>query len=134
MNAVRYGAACHEAGHAIVASSLGLRVGELWVDDDGYGGTAADEPGDLEELLTILLAGDVAQRLVGCQIVDLQSIGDHDRIRKALIERCVDEETDGPRLRNAARARARAILTPRIEKLKAIATELAASSAWKHPS
>jgi ATP-dependent Zn protease len=71
----------HEAGHAVVAWSLGLQVGDIHVREIGAGnggaqiGTADYLP--LIHQLAALAAGDEAEKAFGCQLPDHAS--DRDR-------------------------------------------------------
>ncbi|WP_139031473.1 hypothetical protein [Bradyrhizobium sp. ORS 375] len=71
----RYGAAVHEAGHAIVASALGLRVGciEIAIDDDEAKAVVEIEDSaelDLIDQLAICAAGMEAQRMFSARTHD----------------------------------------------------------------
>jgi ATP-dependent Zn protease len=128
-NAGRHSAACHEAGHAIVAWNFGLQVGAAQAHDDGAGGvkiSAADHL-PLVDQLAIRLGGHQAQALAGCQIFNLQSLRDHLAVERILSEHGIAEGPEAARLRDDAREKAYGILNLRHDMLINIANELMAS-------
>jgi Peptidase M50B-like len=63
------GTAFHEAGHAVVAWSLGLKVRDIHIsDDDASGGAKIECPAKLPfiEQLAICIAGYAAEKVFGC--------------------------------------------------------------------
>lgn len=67
-------AAYHEAGHAIVSWSFGIKVTRLHVQDNGDGQTGADSPNHLPgpDQIAILMAGWAGAGLGGCPYPSLK--------------------------------------------------------------
>ena len=120
------GAAFHEAGHVIVARELGLPVGEIAIGvhgDDAKGrtdiGSAHHLP--LIDQIALCVAGVVAQSLFDWTTHHLAGAGDYARVVE-LVRGMT--ETNSLRLRNAANARARAILERRATEVERLARQL----------
>ena len=102
-------AAFHEAGHAVVARSFGLPVGDhLEIADDGSGKTKIGSADHLPRLdqIAVRLAGVAAQDLFGFSRPEA-GYSDHAQIIE-LVEGL--SEAESLELRNAAYARAREII------------------------
>lgn len=95
--------AIHEAGHAVVAWSLGLPVGAIRVsDDDASGGTEiglADHLSLIEQI-AVLSAGHAAERVFECPAHGLADAGDRHKILSLLRASGISEEEHGPKLRD----------------------------------
>lgn len=123
--------ACHEAGHAVVAHSLGLSISELRI---GVGGNhwagGADIQKDIGHLplidqMAVCFAGVEAQDLMKCHILELSDIGDEVCICNLLYAHGIEEESEVELLRGKARQRAAQILSDNVERLRALASRLA---------
>jgi hypothetical protein len=132
---VRYSTAVHEAGHAIVAASYGLRVVRMWIDPgDRSGGARSSSPCHLEPVdqIAIHRAGRVAQNLTGCEPLPGASDCDMNQMFKVFMKYNVDDDARGP-VRQEAGARAHAILDARRERLIEVATALAQAGELNEP-
>jgi hypothetical protein len=96
------GTAYHEAGHAVVAWSLGLPVGTISVRaDDASGGTqigSADHL-DLIEQIAVAAAGYMAVEVFGQPTYDLAAFSDLNRIRELLEANGITEDDESATLR-----------------------------------
>ena len=107
----RRGAAFHEAGHAVVAWSLGLQVGDIAIGidgDDAKGGAqiAADQHHlSVIDRVAICLAGLEAQAHFESPTHPYAGIRDFDRVRQIIGEDISEDESSA--LRNAGFERAR---------------------------
>jgi ATP-dependent Zn protease len=94
--------AFHEAGHAVVAWSLGLPVGVIRVSDDDASGGTEIGPADhlsLTEQIAVWSAGHAAERLFECPAHELADARDRHEILKLLRANGISEE-QGPALRD----------------------------------
>ena len=85
----RQGAAYHEAGHAVVASALGLAVGriEIAIDgDDAKGGTDIQDDADLPlvDQIAVCAAGVEAQKLFDAPTHEGAGWGDYGKMIELL--------------------------------------------------
>ncbi len=95
--------AFHEAGHAVVAWSLGLPVGAVRVkDDDASGGTEIGKADHLSltEQIAVRSAGYAAERVFECSAHELAGAHDRHEILKLLQANGISEEEQGPSLRD----------------------------------
>jgi hypothetical protein len=106
-HAERYprGTAYHEAGHAVVAWSLGLQVGSIYVvADDASGGAQIDESAnhlDLVEQIAVRAAGYTAENVFGHRHTNrLAATCDRNRTRKLLEANAIDEGDEAVALRS----------------------------------
>ena len=120
------GAAFHEAGHVIVAREFGLTVGEIAIGVDGDDAKGRADIGSAHHLplidqIALCVAGVVAQSLFNWPPHNLAGAGDYARVVEL-----VDGMTDANslKLRNAAYARARAILERRATEVERLAQQL----------
>jgi ATP-dependent Zn protease len=119
--------AYHEAGHAIVAWALGLRVGTVHVREEDAGGGADTGPADhlnLVDQIAVCSAGYAAEQVFGIENHDLASFTDHARIADLLAANGVSEEDRGAALRDEAHHRARALLEQYKQKVIRLAQRL----------
>ncbi|MBR1140450.1 MULTISPECIES: hypothetical protein [Bradyrhizobium] len=120
------GAAIHEAGHAIVASALGLQVGrlEIAIDGDdakGVAEIAGSAALGLVDQLAICAAGMEAQRLFSAPTHGGAGWADHGMMI-ALVEGLPEE--DSRTLRYAGHQRAHDILIQRTNQVERLAERL----------
>jgi ATP-dependent Zn protease len=122
----RLGAAYHEAGHAVVAWSLGVPVGIVAIrEDDPTAGTT--QIGSTEHLpiidrLAVCLAGVEAQDLFRCSAHEHAGLSDYAKVL-AIVEHLSDEESD--QLRNAGHKRARELILVNRARVELLAERLA---------
>jgi hypothetical protein len=123
-NPVRYSSACHESGHALVAWYFRLRVLAMQVDDKGRGHTKVVKRRGLpiEPQLTIIVAGSMAVHLAEARHLTNSAQADHLMLICKLAKIA---EAERERHRADAHKRARAILEPRLNRLKFMAAKLA---------
>jgi hypothetical protein len=99
------GTAVHEAGHAVVAWSLGLSVEAIRVtysDAKGWhGGTDTSRPNHLSlvEQIAICVAGGVAEEIFDCVTHELATFKDNEQILDLLEAHGISEQDQGPALR-----------------------------------
>jgi ATP-dependent Zn protease len=90
------GTAYHEAGHAVVAWSFGVKIASVRVQADGEGGTDHPPGVDghllLEQKLEILAAGKAAEKLFGYRAGDLAAIDDIGAMWMLLSRHGIDDE------------------------------------------
>jgi len=115
--------AYHEAGHAVVAWSLGLPVGAVSVGDDARGSTEIGLAGHLPvmEQVAICCAGIAAVDLFEHPTHELAAFNDHVQIKELIEEHGLVEEERGPALREEARDFALARLEAHRSKVVALA-------------
>jgi hypothetical protein len=106
------GTAFHEAGHAIVAWSFGLRVERISVLRDDASGSTQTEPADhlrLVEQIAVWAAGYTAENTFGYRTHDLAAFSDHNRIHILLQDNGIEEgpKAEALRLQGAECARSR---------------------------
>ena len=104
----RRGAAYHEAGHAVVASALGLSVGQINIglDGDDAAGNADIECTKgllLTERLAVCLAGVNAQKMFGAPTHSHSGGGDHAKVIK-LVDGLDDDTSSAIRAAGHQRA------------------------------
>lgn len=119
----QYGAAVHEAGHAIVASALGLNVGHIGIAIDGDDAKGVIEIEDsaalgLIDQLAIYAAGMEAQRLFSAPTHGGAGWADHGMMI-TLVQGLTEE--DSCRLRYAGHQRAHDILIQRTDQVECLA-------------
>jgi hypothetical protein len=105
------GIAYHEAGHAVVAWSLGLPVGAVGVsDEDAIGSTqiGLSDHLPLIEQIAVCSAGIAAVEIFGHPIHELAGFKDHERIMRLIEVHGISEEGQGPALRKEGYSFARA--------------------------
>ena len=120
------GAAFHEAGHVIVAREFGLPIGEIAIGIDGDEAKGRTDIGSAHNLpvidqIALCVAGVVAQSLFDWPTHNLAGAGDYARVVQ-LVEGMTDDNS--LKLRNAAYARARAILEKRATEVERLAKQL----------
>jgi hypothetical protein len=120
------GAAFHEAGHVIVAREFGLPIGEIAIGIDGDEAKGRTDIGSAHNLplidqIALCVAGVVAQSLFDWPTHNLAGAGDYARVVQ-LVDGMTD--ADSLKLRNAAYARARAILERRATEVERLAKQL----------
>ena len=123
----RYGAAVHEAGHAVVAWALGLKTREMAVgiNGDGAAGEAEIDEGThlpLVDRIAIYSAGADAQRMLDAPTNGIVATLDMDEIRKLIDDRAEDE---GKVLRYAGTLRSKELLELHRGKVERLAEALA---------
>src|SRR5665647_3464402 len=89
---LRRGAAVHEAGHAIVAWTLGLKVPQLRIGEDGKGASCIEYSAHLPILdpIAIAAAGMEAVELLHAPTWDLAGVTDAAKIDD-LLDACPDQ-------------------------------------------
>src|SRR5262245_11759854 len=127
-NSDRFGAAVHEAGHAVVAWALGLVVGELAIGIKGDDTAGTSEIGDsghlpLVDQIAICLAGLEAQEMFECPPHNLAGMSDLGKIVE-LIENGRISGDESRRLREAGATRARNLLSVNREQVVRLAEAL----------
>ena len=119
--------AYHEAGHAVVALALGLRVARVEIFPEDYsGGADADDAGhlSLEDQIAICVAGMVAEDVFEAPAShELAHCGDHGRVIELLDE---IDETTGDELRGKGYQRASDLLKAHAASVEDIAAQLLA--------
>ena len=124
--AKRWPTAVHEAGHAIVATAVGLTIECLVIssEDNTAGCTRIEcaENLNIVDQIAVTIAGAVAQSLMNAESHDLASFGDEARIRTLVDDL---EPAEGERIRNEGAARAGDILTSSRSQLTSVAAALA---------
>ncbi len=102
----------HDAGHAVVAWSLGLPVGAVSVSDEDAGGSTEIGLADhlsLVEQVAVCLAGIAAVEVFGRPTHELAGFNDHVKVLNLIEDYGISEEEQGQALRdegyNFARAR-----------------------------
>jgi Peptidase M50B-like len=53
-----------EAGHAVAASAVGLRIVRVWINDNGYGRAHTEGETQRREQIAILMAGQEATAML----------------------------------------------------------------------
>jgi ATP-dependent Zn protease len=107
------GTAYHEAGHAVVAWSLGLPVGTIRVTVDDAGGGAEIGAADhlpLIEQVAVCSAGSAAEEVFECSAHELASFNDHVKVLNLIEANGVSEQEHGSALRDEGYNCARAYL------------------------
>ncbi len=120
------GVAYHEAGHAVVARALGLRVARVEIfAEDNSGGTDIADAGDLPlvDQIAVCLAGANANHMFNAPSHDLADFGDHVRVSN-LVEGLT--EAKGDALRDKGHQRAWDLLGAHASSVENIAAQLLA--------
>ena len=118
------GTAYHEAGHAVVAWSLGLPVGAVSVSDDDASGSTQIGLSDhlpLIEQIAVCSAGIAAVEIFGHPIHELAGFKDRERIMHLIEMHGISEEGQGPALRKEGYNFARARLETHLSKVAMLA-------------
>jgi ATP-dependent Zn protease len=123
----KYGAAVHEAGHAVVGWALGLKTRKMvaGISGDDAAGEAQIEEGThlpLVDQIAICSAGIDAQRLLDAPTNEIAAFGDMVRIRN-LVGDLADDE--GEALRYAGYRRSQELLELHRLTLEGLAQALA---------
>jgi hypothetical protein len=110
-NSLRYATAIHEAGHAVVAWALGLKVRSLSVGEAGKGKSCIEDPGHLPltDRIAVAAAGMAATDLLHLPGWHEAGFSDEAKIVN-LLDQYSDDEDARDRMGNAGHARAREIL------------------------
>jgi ATP-dependent Zn protease len=107
------GTSYHEAGHAVVAWSLGLRVEAISVRSEDAGGGAEIGPADhlsLVEQIAVCCAGCATEEAFEYQAHELASFMDMDKIREILEGNGIPEGEEALSYRSKGYERARSLL------------------------
>jgi hypothetical protein len=125
---LRRAAAVHEAGHAIVAWVLGLKVARLWIKDTGRGGSDIECNRDrpVKEQLALAEAGMTANDLLPGMTYPEAGLSDVRKIEN-LLDGCTDTEAEREQLRSQGCELAREILRKRVTLLLELADALVAA-------
>jgi ATP-dependent Zn protease len=119
------GTAYHEAAHAAVAWSYGLRVGDVSISDDDASGNAliaSSEHLPLADQVAIWCAGIAAEKVFGHPVHDQIGYGDRAEILKLLAAHGISEDNgDGKRLRDLGYQNAKERLEAHSDKVIAFA-------------
>jgi hypothetical protein len=118
----------HEAGHAIVAWALGLKVGELRIDDQGKGLSVIQRHDHLPivERIAVADAGMQAVEMLKARVWEWAAVGDEAQIIDILGGK---PEAESTQLRSQGAAQALAILNARMDVLTDLADMLFRSMA-----
>jgi len=105
----RQGVCCHEAGHAVVAFSLGLRVVAvrvIFTEEKGWHGKTDTEstPDHWKDQIVLLMAGKAAEEVFNCP-ADAAWLHDVGTIDSLLARRGMSEELEERIGQGTARAR-----------------------------
>jgi ATP-dependent Zn protease len=123
-DAMRRGAAYHEAGHAIVAQEVDCRVIELRIEENGDGGTDTEcKYGLLSfvDRLALEYAGEVAQTMFDAQTHKMAAGHDWGNVHRLLSGLA---EGTSQRLQTAGRRRAKKILAQYRQNVERVADGL----------
>ena len=120
------GASYHEAGHAVVAWALGLKVGRIAIAIDGDDAKGAAEIEDdrgspLIDRIALCVAGIEAQELFQAPTHEYAGMGDFGKVYELLLD--IDEDA-GFDLRSAGYRRARELLMLHKNKVASLAEAL----------
>jgi len=125
----RKSTAIHEAGHAVVALGLGLKLGRIRIAIDGdptKGRVEIEEDQDhlpLIDRLAICVAGIDAQDLFEVEGHAFSGMSDMERVDQLVGDDLSEREVLG--FRNAGYGRAREILVRHLDEVEAVANALA---------
>src|SRR5262249_4586569 len=123
----RFGAAYHEAGHAVVAWALGLAVRSLAINhnDPTAGATdiASAEYLSIVDRLAVCLAGIEAQDLFGFPTHGHAGVSDYAKVLEIIGEDISEEQSQ--ELRDAGHGRARELMVAHESKVVCLAERLA---------
>lgn len=121
------GTAYHEAGHAVVAWSLGLQVRGVRVSDEDASGGAEIGGADrlsLVDHISLCAAGYAAERVFDCRTHELAGFNDRLKIMELITRSGKSEEEYGPALRDEGYERARELLVRHERKVNQLAGQL----------
>jgi ATP-dependent Zn protease len=126
INQDQMGTAYHEAGHAVVAWALGLKVGRLAIaiggdDTKGSSGIHVDQESPLIDRIALCLAGIEAVELFEAPTHELAGIADFDQVDELLQD---EDEKAASALRCAGFQKARELLTAHRDKVNLLARVL----------
>jgi ATP-dependent Zn protease len=126
VNRDQLGAAYHEAGHAVVAWALGLKVGRMAIAIDGDDAKGAAEIEDdhqspLIDRIAVCVAGMDAQHLFEAPTHEYAGMDDFGKVYELLSD---FDEGAGRDLRSAGFQRARDLLTLHKNKVVSLAQAL----------
>jgi ATP-dependent Zn protease len=121
------GTSYHEAGHAVVAWSLGLHVEAISVRSEDAGGGAKISNADhlsLTEQIAVQYAGYAAERVFECPAHELASMMDMNKIREILEGNGIPEGEEALSYRSKGYERARSLLEINRDKVIKLAERL----------
>jgi ATP-dependent Zn protease len=126
INSDEMGAAYHEAGHAVVAWALGLKVGQLAIaiggdDAKGSADIEHDHASPMIDRIALCVAGIDAQELFEAPTHEYAGMGDFGKVNE-LLEGF--DEIAGLDLRRAGYQKARELLTTHKDKVVLLAKAL----------
>jgi hypothetical protein len=121
----RHTTAVHEAGHAVVAWALGLRVRALSIGEAGSGKSCIEDPGHLplSDRIAVAAAGMAATDLLHLPAWHEAGFSDEAKIVN-LLDQYTDDQDTRDRRENSGHARAREILSNRHRLLSDLAEAL----------
>ncbi len=90
----------HEAGHAVVAWSLGLPVGAVSVSDEDASGSTEIGLADHLSLVAVCLAGIAAVEVFGRPTHERAGFNDHVKVLDLIEDYGISEEEQGQALRD----------------------------------
>jgi hypothetical protein len=129
MKTKRYprGTAFHEAGHAVVAWSLGLGVRAVRISDDDASGAAEIACADLSliEQIALCSAGIAAENAFECPAHEPAGARDREKIYQLLKANEISEEEQGAALRGEGYNWARECLETHMSEVIGLAERLA---------
>ena len=116
-------AAYHEAGHVVVARTLGLTIREVEIEEDGRGRAdiTSGEHLPLVDQIAVCVAGIEAQELFSCPMHDHAALGDYRKVC-GLLAGLTDAESY--EYRQAGYFRALEILKGRLPEIEELADQL----------
>lgn len=119
--------AYHEAGHAIVAWSLGLPVGTIRIRADDADGSTDIGPADHlspSEQVAVCCAGSAAEDMFDCETHELASFNDNVKIMELIEDHRISEQERGPALRAEGYRCARSHLEKHRSKVVKLAEQI----------
>jgi ATP-dependent Zn protease len=120
--------AFHEAGHAVVALALDLKVARVEIVQDDYSGGTDIENSDhlpLMDRIAICVAGmNAAEMFDALPSHDLANFGDHGLVMTLLTD--IDDEAEADALRDQGHQRAWDLLKVHADSVEDIAAQLLA--------
>jgi hypothetical protein len=123
------GVAYHEAGHAVVAFALGLRVVSILLREQGAGDSETKTtPADhlsMTDQIAVLTAGKAAERAFNCPLPDDHGNGAIEKALNLILRNCDGASSDAIDLHMmAGQVRARALLAEHQGRVIKIAKHL----------
>jgi hypothetical protein len=115
------GAACHEAGHVVVALHYKLKIGNIWIQEDGGGGSAplcSDDHLALVDRFAVWLSGGMAQQYFNAWTDSPSSASDYVLVINATTQMM---EAERKPLVDEGKARALKIIDQNAAELKRLA-------------